>query len=150
MATSTASLPASRGTSRQAAGQSTIALFGRVFLAMLFVLSGLGKVIDPGATIAYIKAAGLPFPPAALAGSALVELAGGIALIFGYRTRFAAVVLAVFTVFAAFAFHADFADQNQMIHFLKNFAITGGLLQIAAFGAGQFSLDERRAAGRIQ
>ena len=73
----------------------------------------------------------------------IIELAGGTALILGYRTRLAAVVLAVFTVMAALAFHSHFADQNQMIHFLKNVAIAGGLLQIAAFGGGGFSLDAR-------
>jgi putative oxidoreductase len=94
-------------------------------------------------TLAYIKAAGLPFAPLALAGSALVELVGGMALIVGYRTRSAAVALAAFSLAAAVFFHPNFADQNQMIHFLKNFAIAGGLLQVAAFGGGRFSLDAR-------
>jgi putative oxidoreductase len=64
-------------------------------------------------------------------------------LIAGYRTHLVALVLAVFTVAAAIGFHAHFADQNQMIHFMKNIAITGGLLQVVAFGAGAFSLDSR-------
>ena len=64
-------------------------------------------------------------------------------LIVGYRTRLVALVVAVFTVGAAIGFHSNFADQNQLIHFLKNIAITGGLLQIVAFGAGAFSLDNR-------
>ena len=145
MATSAVHLSTMSASGRASAGQSTVALFARVLLAMLFVLSGLGKVIAPEATLAYIKAAGLPFAPLALAGSALVELVGGTALIFGYRTRLAAVVLAVFTVMAALAFHSHFADQNQMVHFLKNLAITGGLLQVAAFGGGGFSLDGRRS-----
>jgi putative oxidoreductase len=143
MATSAVSLSTAGGIARASAGQSTIALFGRVLLAMLFVLSGLDKIVDPQTTLAYIKAAGLPFAPLALAGSALVELVGGTALILGFHTRLAAAVLAIFSVVAALFFHSHFADQNQMIHFLKNFAIAGGLLQVAAFGGGGFSLDGR-------
>ena len=137
--------PAVSGSTRSIVAPDTLALIGRVLLAILFVLSGLGKVAAPGMTIAYIKAAGLPFPPLALAGSALIELAGGAALILGSRTRLAAALLAAFTVMAALSFHSNFADQNQMIHFLKNVSIVGGLLQIVAFGGGRLSIDERRA-----
>lgn len=76
--------------------------------------------------------------------SALVEIGGGLALVLGYRTRFAAAVLAIFSFVAALFFHSNFADQNQMIHFFKNVAIGGGLLQVSAFGAGRLSLDARR------
>ena len=74
-----------------------------------------------------------------------VELGGGLLLIAGLRARPVAVALALFSLAAAAFFHANFADQNQMIHFLKNVMIAGGLLQIAAFGAGAFSIDNRRA-----
>ena len=76
----------------------------------------------------------------------VIELGGGILLAIGYRARVVSLLLAVFTVVAALIFHRNFGDQNQMIHFLKNIAIAGGLLQIAAFGAGSFSLDARRLA----
>jgi putative oxidoreductase len=135
-------VPAAGGT-HPSVSPDAVAVSGRVLLAILFVMSGIGKVAAPGMTLAYIKAAGLPFAPLALAGAALVELAGGTALILGYRTRVAAAALAVFSVLAAMFFHSNFADQNQMIHFLKNVAITGGLLQVAAFGGGRFSLDAR-------
>ena len=69
-------------------------------------------------------------------------------LIAGYRVRFVAIALAVFSLAMAASFHNDFADQNQMIHFLKNVMMAGGLLQIVAFGAGALSLDNRRAKGR--
>jgi putative oxidoreductase len=69
---------------------------------------------------------------------------GGLALMAGFQTRLTATVLAVFTLATAILFHNNMADQNQMIHFLKNIAITGGLLQVIAFGAGAFSLDNRR------
>jgi putative oxidoreductase len=125
---------------------SQAALAGRVLLAAIFLLSGFGKVVQPGPTIAYISSAGLPFPQIALAGSALVELAGGIALILGYRTRLVATILALFSIVTALVFHSDLTDQNQFIHFFKNLAMAGGLLQIVAFGSGRLSLDARGAA----
>lgn len=119
-------------------------LAGRIGLAAIFVLSGISKLTAPDATIGYIASAGLPFPTLALAGAVLVELVGGLLLIAGYRTRLVAAALAGFSLVTALAFHADLADQNQFIHFFKNLAIAGGLLQVAAFGAGRFSLDVRR------
>jgi putative oxidoreductase len=80
----------------------------------------------------------------ALAAAIAVELGGGLALLAGFRTRFAAAALAVFSMVAAFSFHTNFADQNQMIHFLKDVMIAGGLLQIVAFGAGALSIDNRQ------
>ena len=73
-------------------------------------------------------------------------MGGGLALLLGFQTRLAATTLAIFTLATAVLFHNNMADQNQMIHFLKNIAITGGLLQVIAFGAGAFSLDNRRKA----
>jgi len=125
--------------------QDRIALAGRVLLAAIFVMSGLGKVAAPAATLAYMKAAGLPFAPVGLAGAALIELGGGLALILGYRTRLVATILAVFALVTAAIFHSAFADQNQLIHFFKNVAMAGGLLQVAAFGGGRMSLDGRAA-----
>jgi putative oxidoreductase len=123
--------------------QRYLPVLGRVLLAVLFVMSGVSKLTDPAGTIGYIQSAHLPLPNIAYGIALAVELLGGILLIVGYRTRLVALVLAVFTVAAAIGFHAHFADQNQMIHFMKNIAITGGLLQVVAFGAGAFSLDSR-------
>lgn len=120
------------------------ALFGRIALSAIFLLSGVSKIADPAATIGYIQSAGLPLPQLGLAVAVLVEVAGAIALIAGYRTRAVAVALAAFSVATALGFHANLADQNQFIHFFKNIAMAGGLLQIAAFGAGRLSLDARR------
>ncbi|MDG9666483.1 DoxX family protein [Hahella sp. CR1] len=122
---------------------SVSALVGRVLISIIFVLSGIAKISAPAGTIAYIESAGLPFATLGFAAAVLVELAGGIALIAGYRTRATALILAGFTVAAALAFHNQLGDQNQFIHFFKNIAMAGGLLQIAAFGAGRFSLDGR-------
>jgi putative oxidoreductase len=91
-----------------------------------------------------IQAAGLPAPMLALGVATAIELLGGLALLLGFRTRIAAAILAIFSVVTALAFHTHFADQNQFIHFFKNLAMAGGLLQIVAFGANRFSLDARR------
>lgn len=144
MSTSVAALAEGGESARLPAYSNSIALVGRVLLAAIFVLSGVGKVADPGATIAYIAAAGLPLALVAFVGAVLIELGGGIALILGYRTRVAASALAVFSVMAALAFHSALADQNQLIHFLKNIAMAGGLLQVVAFGGGRLSFDARR------
>src|SRR6267142_326314 len=92
---------------------------------------------------------GLPFAMSGLGKLAVaVELGGGLMLILGYQTRGVALALAIFALAAAFSFHPDFADQNQMIHFLKNVMMAGGLLQIVAFGAGALSLDNRLSKDR--
>src|SRR5437763_16706090 len=89
-----------------------VALAGRVLLAAIFVMSGLGKVVAPAATLAHMKVAGLPFAPVGLAGAALIELGGGLALILGYRTRAVATVLAAFAIVTALIFHSHVADQD--------------------------------------
>src|SRR5260370_42687079 len=98
----------------------------------------MGKIATPAVTQGYIAAAGLPLPWVGYAIAVAVEVGGGLLLLLGIKTRLTAVALAIFTVAAALAFHADFADQNQMIHLLKNLMITGGVLGVAPFGAGKF------------
>src|SRR6202044_1773455 len=90
-----------------------------------------------------IASVGLPFPQLSWLIAMTVEIGGGALLIAGYRTRAVALVVALFALATAVFFHRNFADQNQMIHFLKNVMITGGLLQIVYFGAGAWSLDAR-------
>jgi putative oxidoreductase len=86
----------------------------------------------------------LPRAPLGFALAVAVEVLGGFALIAGYRSRLVAAVLAGFTLATALVFHNDLADQNQFIHFFKNIAMVGGLLQVVAFGAGRFSLGARQ------
>jgi putative oxidoreductase len=118
---------------------------GRVMISALFLLSGVSKVTAPAMTIGYIQSVGLPAPALAFVLSAAVELLGGLALLLGFRTRITASALFVFTVATAALFHTNLADQNQFIHFFKNVAIAGGLLNVLAFGGGRISLDDRRA-----
>jgi putative oxidoreductase len=117
---------------------------GRLLIGLPFAMSGFGKLTAAGPTRQMITAAGLPFPLLALAVAIVVELGGGLSLIAGFPTRFVAAALAVFSIAAALSFHTNFADQNQIIHFLKDVMIAGGLLQIVAFGAGAFSVDNRQ------
>jgi len=126
-----------------ASAAGVVPLIGRLLLAAIFLLSGVNKVFAPGPTQAYIASAGLPVPLLAYIVALVVEIGGGILLLIGYQARWAALALALFTVVAAFGFHSNFADQNQMIHFLKNLALAGGLLQVFAFGPGALSLDKR-------
>ena len=126
-----------------------VATAGRLLLAAIFLISGFGKLTAATGTIGYIAQAGLPAPAVAYAVALIVELGGGLLLVVGYQTRLVAAALAVFALATAFAFHSNFADQNQMIHFLKNIAIAGGLLQVAAFGAGAFSIDGRQFAKSV-
>jgi putative oxidoreductase len=117
---------------------------GRILIGLPFAMSGLGKLAAYGKTTAMIAAAGLPFPPLAFVVAEAVELGGGLLLVLGYHVRPIALALAVFSVTAAVSFHSNFADQNQMIHFLKDVMLAGGLLQIVAFGAGAISLEQWR------
>ena len=128
---------------RLADRSAVVALTGRLLLSAIFLISGWSKVAAPAATIGYIGSVGLPFPQLGLGIAIAIEFVCGVALILGYRARLAAASLAAFSVFTAFAFHFDPSDQNQLVHFLKNMAMAGGLLQIVAFGAGRFSLDAR-------
>jgi len=122
-----------------------VPLIGRILLAAIFLISGLGKIMEPTASMGYISSVGLPLPQVALAIGIAVEVIGGLMLIAGYRTRTVAAIFVVYCLATAAFFHSNFADQNQLIHFLKNVAMTGGMLQIVAFGGGRLSVDARRA-----
>ncbi len=118
------------------------ALIGRALLALLFILAGISKVTDPAGTMAYIVSAGLPLPQAAYAGTVAVEVLGGLALLAGFKARWAALALALFSFATAIFFHNDFSVQTEMTAFLKNLAISGGMLMVYAFGPGKYSLDK--------
>ncbi len=123
-------------------------LIGRLGLAALFLWSGYGKLTQSAGTAAYMTAYGLPAADILIWPVALVEVLGGAMLALGWKTRWAALVLFVFTLPATFIFHAYWsvpADQvmNQQIHFMKNLAILGGLLSVFASGSAGYSLDRR-------
>lgn len=131
--------------------QNPLALIGRILMALLFVPAGFGKIAGFAGAVGYSTAMGLPLPAVGVAIALVIELFGGLALLIGFRTRYAALALAVFTLVASFFFHAYWAlpaeqQMMQQLMFFKNIAITGGLLAFAAFGAGAFSVDARRKA----
>ncbi|HZV97812.1 MAG TPA: DoxX family protein [Methylophilaceae bacterium] len=114
-------------------------LTGRILLALIFIISGMGKIADPAGTMGYMQAMGVP--GILLWPTIAVEILGGIAIIIGFQTRLAAYLLAAFTLLAAVLFHSNFADQMQMIQFMKNLAMTGGLLVLASSGALGLAVD---------
>lgn len=117
--------------------ERALPLVGRVLIAAIFLLSGASKLADPAGSMAYIVSVGLPLPVVALSGAIVVEIVGGLLLIAGYRLRLVAAGLALFSLATALVFHHALGDQNQFIHFFKNVAMAGGLLQIVAFGKGR-------------
>ena len=115
---------------------------GRIMLALIFILAGVGKMMDPAGTMGYMQSVGLS--GALLWPTIALEVLGGLAVAVGFKTRYAAIALAIFSVAAAVIFHRNFADQMQMILFLKNIAMAGGLLLLAAGGRTAYSMDNRR------
>lgn len=120
-----------------------VPLVARILLALLFVVSGLGKLGNVEGFAAYMASGGIP---AALAWPAILfEIFVGLALIVGFQTRAAALALAAFSVVAAFLYHFQPADQMQMAMFLKNISIAGGFILLAVVGAGAYSVDAKLA-----
>jgi len=116
---------------------------GRILMAVIFVLAGIGKITGYAGTQGYMESMGVPGMLLPLV--ILTELGGGIALILGWQTKIVSLLLAGFTLLAGLIFHSHFADQTQMIMFLKNLAMTGGFLILAVHGPGAYSLDSRKA-----
>ncbi len=120
---------------------------GRVALAAMFLMAGVDKLFaHTGQTVQMMEAYHIPFAGLAIYPAGIVELVGGIALIVGYQTRLAALVLAAFTAFVTPIFHSFWAvpaDQQlvQMLFFTKNLAVFGGLLHVVALGTGRFALQ---------
>ncbi len=119
-------------------------LVARLFFASLFVTYGYFKITAFAGTTAYMAKQGLPVPPLAAAISVVVELGGGLLILFGYQTRLVALICAVYVLLAALIAHRNFADGNQMSHFFKNMAIIGGFLALMVSGAGRYSLDAHK------
>jgi putative oxidoreductase len=117
-------------------------LAGRLLMAALFLIAGVGKLSAYAGTQAYMQSAGVP--GALLPLVILVEIGGGALIVLGWQTRLAALVLAGFSVVTGVIFHAGSADQMQQIMFLKNLGMAGGFLFLVANGAGRLSLDSRR------
>ena len=129
-------------------GKDLAALVGRILLGIVFIPAGFGKIGGFTGTAGYIASKGLPLPEVGAALAIAVEILAGIALVVGWKTRWAALALAVFTLVASVFFHAFWAvaPEQQMTHqlmFMKNIGIVGGLLAFYAFGAGRISIDRQ-------
>ena len=129
-------------------GKDFIALIGRILLAVLFVVSGYGKLGGFEGTAHAIASKGLPLPEVGAAIALAVELIGGLMLAIGWKARWAAAAIVLFTIGATYYFHdfwhmADQAARTNQIMFLKNIAVIGGMLLVVAFGPGRYSVDRR-------
>jgi len=116
-------------------------LIGRILLAQIFLMAGIHKITAYAGTQGYMDAMGVPGMLLPLV--ILLEVGGGMMLVLGWKTRWAAAALGVFSLAAAAIFHHNLADQMQMIMFMKNLSIAGGMFILAAHGASALSLDER-------
>jgi putative oxidoreductase len=122
-------------------------LLGRILLSVIFILSGFGKLTTMAATQAMMAKYGLPVPMLAWLVTVVIELGGGLALLFGVATRPVAVVLGLWCIATALVAHTDFADRQMQTHFMKNLAMAGGFIYVSVFGAGNFSIDGWRKRG---
>ena len=119
--------------------QALSAPIGRLFLSMIFIFSGFTKITGYAATQGYMESMGVPgmLLPLVIA----VELFGGLAILFGFKARFVAILLVGFNIISALIFHQFWIDESQMNPFMKNIAMAGGFLMIFAHGAGAYSID---------
>lgn len=121
--------------------QALSAPIGRLLLSMIFIFSGFTKITGYAATQGYMESMGVPgmLLPLVIA----VELFGGLAILFGFKARFVAILLVGFNIISALIFHQFWIDESQMNPFMKNIAMAGGFLMIFAHGAGAYSIDNR-------
>jgi len=117
------------------------ALIGRILLVLIFLNSGIGKIENFGGTEQYMAKYGMPMTSLFLFGAIVFELVGSITVVLGYWARFGALVLIIFLIPTTIIFHTNFADPNQVIHFMKNVSMLGGCFILLGMGPGRFSLD---------
>lgn len=132
-------------TTNGATSSSPLAILaGRVLLSILFILAGFGKLTAISATAGWFGSIGLPMPTVTTVAVGLVELLGGLAVLVGFQTRIAAIVLAIFTLGATVVAHLDFSQAGNALMLQKNLGLTGGFLLLAVLGAGAYSIDAKR------
>ena len=114
---------------------------GRLLMSSLFIWDGISMLQNPAGTVRYFASVRVPAPDVALWLAIPLHLLGGLALLAGFHTRWAAALLAVLCLGTALGVHLPAEDQDNMIHFYKNLVMTGGLLYVISCGGGRFSLD---------
>ncbi|OGL40261.1 MAG: DoxX family protein [Candidatus Schekmanbacteria bacterium RIFCSPHIGHO2_02_FULL_38_11] len=122
--------------------QKIIPLIGRILISQIFLASGFEKIMNFEGTQKYMASFGMPFTAFFAICAIVLEIGGGLSVLLGYKARIGAVLLVVFLIPTTLIFHTNFADQMQVIQFMKNLAILGGLFVVAGFGAGSFSFDK--------
>ena len=116
-------------------------LVGRIFISLIFLIAGFGKIFNYEETIGYMES--FDVPGYLLVPAIIIEILFPLLLIIGYKTKLASIILSLFAILLAIIFHTDFSNQMQLMSFLKNFAIAGGFLIIFIRGAGKYSIDQR-------
>ena len=114
---------------------------GRLLLSSLFIWAGFGKLMNPSGTAQYFASMNVPAPSIAVWVVLIIELVGGILILIGFQTRWAALVLAIFCLITGFAIHLPAGDLPNMLNFYKNLTMAGGFLYVVSFGAGNWSVD---------
>ncbi|MFK4824287.1 DoxX family protein [Paenochrobactrum sp. BZR 588] len=122
---------------------SLAVLIGRIFISILFILAGWGKLTAITGTAGYFGSLGLPMPTVTAVLVGLIEFLGGLAILVGFQTRIAAIIVALFTIGTILVAHMDFSNGLNVMMAQKNLAIAGGLLALAAYGAGSYSVDAK-------
>jgi putative oxidoreductase len=125
--------------------KSFVLLVGRILMCGLFIWDGVLQLRNPAAAIGYFESVNIPLPNQAVWPSIALHLLGGLAILVGFKTRWAAAVLAVFCLATAFGVHLPAGDLDNMTHFYKNMVMAGGFLYVMMFGAGAFSVDGEAA-----
>lgn len=118
-----------------------LAPLGRLLMSGLFIWAGVHKLLNPGGTAQYFAGVHIPVPDVAVWVVIVIEVIGGLAILVGFKTRWAAAVLAIFCLITGFGVHLPVGDTANMIHFYKNLVMAGGFLYIVAYGAGGISID---------
>lgn len=128
--------------------QDLAALVGRILMSAIFIWSGYAKLMSPVGTQAYFAHVGVAFPQLVWVATVVIELIGGLLLLLGIQTRVVAAVLGVWSIATAIVAHANFADPDMQIHFMKNVAMAGGYAVLAGFGGGAYTLERLFARSR--
>jgi len=121
--------------------QTYLAPLGRLLMSSLFIWAGVGKLRNPGGTAQYFAHVHVPVPSVAVWVVIVIEVIGGLAILLGFKTRWAAAVLAIFCLITAFGVHLPAGDMPNMINFYKNLVMAGGFLYVVTYGAGGISID---------
>lgn len=128
--------------------QKIVPPLGRILLSFIFLMAGLNQIGDFAGTQQYMASKGMPATGFFLVGAIILELFGSISLILGYKARWGAVALIIFLIPTTLVFHTKFSVQGEMIMFMKNLSILGGLFLVASLGPGAFSIDARKKSSQ--